>query len=479
MPRTFWIRLAAAAIAVFAGSSAQAANLIIGPITFRADDGRTVAAEQGEITVREDRADPRSRPIKLAFVRFKSTAPRPGAPIVYLAGGPGGSGIATARGPRFDVFMKLTEVADVIAFDQRGTGASTRIPACKTPWLDVSQTITRDRMAQLYTAGIQRCWAEWKGQGIAIDAWNSWESAADIDELRRDLGAPKLNLWGISYGTHLGLAYMKRYPAHVDRAILASVDGLQQNVKLPLAEDAVLARIAAVVAADPDAATPDLVGLMRRVHAKLDANPARFPLPPGTPEGTAFTADSFTIRAFAGVMIKNPETIGPMIQVYKALDAGAYAQIGPVIGRQMFGQVRAIEGMPAAMDLASGISPARLAQVREQARAATLGDALNFPMPHALGAIPGVDLGEKFRAPFRFGRPVLLLEGDLDGRTTLEEQAAATTGLTRKTTIVVRNAGHDIFEQEPRLWPLMAAFLAGKPVPDQEFVRPLDIVPRK
>jgi pimeloyl-ACP methyl ester carboxylesterase len=479
MTRTLWIRLIAAAAAAFWAQSVQAAGLKLTPIEFRADDGRTVAAERGEITVREDRADPKSRPLKLVFVRFKATTARPGAPIVYLAGGPGGSGVATAKGVRFDVFMKLREAGDVIAFDQRGTGESTRIPACRTPWLDVSQTVTRERMAALYTAGVQRCWAEWKAQGIAIDAWNSWESAADIDELRRDLGARKLSLWGISYGTHLALAYIKRYPARVDRAILASVEGLDQTVKLPLAEDAVLARIAAVVAADPDAATPDLVGLMRRVHARLDAAPARFPLPPGTPEGAAFTADSFTIRAFAGVMIKNPETIGPMISVYRALDAGAYAQIGPVLGRQMFGQVRAIEGMPAAMDLASGISPARLALVQAQARTAILGDALNFPMPHAVGAIPGIDLGENFRAPFRFGRPVLLLEGDLDGRTALEEQAAATTGLTKKTTIIVRGAGHDIFEAEPRLWPLMAAFLAGRPVASQEIVRPLDIVPRR
>ena len=81
--------------------AALAADLTLKPMEFRPADGTVVAAERGEITVREDRADPKSRNIKLAFVRFKSTAAKPGAPIVYLAGGPGGSGIAAASGPRF------------------------------------------------------------------------------------------------------------------------------------------------------------------------------------------------------------------------------------------------------------------------------------------------------------------------------------------------------------------------------------------
>jgi pimeloyl-ACP methyl ester carboxylesterase len=58
--------------------------------------------------------------IELAFVRFKSTAKNPGPPIVYLAGGSGGSGIGAARGSRFPLFMALREIADVIAFDQSG-----------------------------------------------------------------------------------------------------------------------------------------------------------------------------------------------------------------------------------------------------------------------------------------------------------------------------------------------------------------------
>jgi len=38
-------------------------------------------------------------------------------------------------------------------------------------------------------------------------------------------------------------------------------------------------------------------------------------------------------------------------------------------------------------------------------------------MPQLLGAVPGVDLGDSFRAPFHIDHPALLVAGTLDGRT--------------------------------------------------------------
>ena len=100
------------------------ALLKIKPYTFENDKKEKVDAEFGTLLVPENRSNPESNLIELAFVRFKSTAKNPGPPIVYLAGGPGGSGIGTAKGSRFPLFMALREIADVIAFDQRGTGYS-------------------------------------------------------------------------------------------------------------------------------------------------------------------------------------------------------------------------------------------------------------------------------------------------------------------------------------------------------------------
>jgi hypothetical protein len=117
--------------ALFAGtaleSSALAAGLSVEPIVFAARDGTKVDAERGSFEVPENRADPASRKIKISFVRFRSTSRTPGDPIVYLAGGPGGSGPGTAEGLRFPLFMKLREVGDVIALDVAGRKLTLRV----------------------------------------------------------------------------------------------------------------------------------------------------------------------------------------------------------------------------------------------------------------------------------------------------------------------------------------------------------------
>lgn len=102
----------------------KAGTLKFKPYTFENSKGEKVDSEFGTLLVPEKRGNPDSNLIELAFVRFKSTAKNPGPPIVYLAGGPGGSGIGAAYGSRFPLFMALREIGDVIAFDQRGTGYS-------------------------------------------------------------------------------------------------------------------------------------------------------------------------------------------------------------------------------------------------------------------------------------------------------------------------------------------------------------------
>ena len=87
--------------------------MTIHPHFFRSADGQTVDAELGRLIVPQNQSRPDGSSIELAFIRFKSTASRPGPPLVYLAGGPGGSGIATVGGPRFPLFMAMREAGDV------------------------------------------------------------------------------------------------------------------------------------------------------------------------------------------------------------------------------------------------------------------------------------------------------------------------------------------------------------------------------
>src|SRR5688572_20351355 len=88
-------------------------------------------AQLGRLTVPLRRARPEAGSVELAFVRLRSTGEKRGAPIVYLAGGPGSSGIAAARNPyAIATLSRLAESADVILLDQRGIGMSSPRLVC-------------------------------------------------------------------------------------------------------------------------------------------------------------------------------------------------------------------------------------------------------------------------------------------------------------------------------------------------------------
>ncbi len=459
--------LAAAGLAVpgFAFAQSQA-----GPFRFAGWRGAETDAERGFFDVPEDRRDPASRRISLSYVRFPSTAARPGPPIVYLAGGPGGTATGTATGPRFPIFMALREVADVIAFDQRGTGLSNHIPP-RPPSTAPLPALTRASLTRHFRDEFQTAWTDWTREGVAMRGYNTAESADDIDALRRHLGAETIDLWGISYGTHLALSVLKRHEDRVGRVALASLEGQDQTVKRPARLDAYLQRVDALLDADPAvrASFPDLPALMRRVHERLEAAPA-----PVTVAGPAGPLDlqvgGFAIQLLAGSLIANPGTLALLPGLYLALDAGQTDALAPFLA-SMAGQL-SVTGMPEAMDLASGISAERLALVEAEARTAVLGDALNFPMPHLLGAVENVDLGDDFRAPIRIETPALLVAGTLDGRTPLEEQAEVAAQFQHRTRVTVENAGHNVFESHPDVQDLIVRFFRGEAVADTSLSLP-------
>src|SRR3546814_16832593 len=54
----------------------------IAPYDFKADDGTVVEAERGKFDVPQHHAEPDGATFTLHFVRFPSTNPNPGSPIV-------------------------------------------------------------------------------------------------------------------------------------------------------------------------------------------------------------------------------------------------------------------------------------------------------------------------------------------------------------------------------------------------------------
>ncbi len=448
------------------------------PITFTSQDGASVDAFQGAFSVPEDRSNPDSRMIEIGYVRFPALDGADGAPIVYLAGGPGGSGTGTARAQRFELFMQMRQHGDVIAFDQRGTGLSSNdLPSCVSHVaVPETEPTTDAEFADAYRQAALECRVFWHEQGVEIDGYTTAQSVEDISDLRAHLGAEQVTLWGISYGTHLAMAALKTIPDEIDRAILASAEGLDQTVKLPSQTEAYIERLQAAVNTQPAAAAtyPDIASLMARVHAKLEAEPMMIQVQ--TREGVhPFLLQRRDLQQMASGLISDPGFAAIVLAMYAEIDQADSAFIASgIVGRfYELGQPITLRPMSTAMDLASGISEARLARVEHEAQTSLLGAYLNFPMPQLNGVWSGFGLDEDFRAAPVGDTPILLLSGTLDGRTYPDSQREALSGMANVDWVIVENAGHNLFMTTPEVHAVMHRFMEGETVDGERIIAPL------
>jgi pimeloyl-ACP methyl ester carboxylesterase len=449
------------------------------PIIFTSHAGQSVEAYQGAFQAPENRNDPDSRMIEIGYVRFPALEGASGSPIVYLAGGPGGSGTGTARRQRFDLFMQMRRHGDVIAFDQRGTGLSSNdLPHCVSS-VAVSETepTTDAAYANAYREAALECRAFWHEQGVAIEGYTTQQSVQDISDLRAHLGAETVTLWGISYGTHLAMAALKSIPEEIDRAILASAEGLDQTVKLPSQTEAYIERLQQAVNAQPAAADayPDISGMMRRVHARLEAEPVMIEVAVRDSGARPYLLQRRDLQQMTSGLIADPGSAAIALAMYTELDQAGSANIAAaLIGRFYdLGEPISLSPMSMAMDMASGITDARLVQVEAEAQNALLGAYLNFPMPQLNRLWDGLDLGDGFRTTPQGDTPILLLSGTLDGRTYPGSQRAALAGMSDVDWVIVENAGHNLYMTTPDVHTVMHAFMEGGSVDGERIIAPL------
>ena len=194
----------------FQPDRARAQGLEWKPYSLELRSGDKVNAQIGELVVPALRNSSGRTMLTIRFVRLPARSGAAGLPIIYLAGGPGSSGIEAARGDRSRLFDRLRDLGDVILLDQRGTGLSSPPPACSASWqFPLEQAATESSIRPSFEAGLRRCAAEWRAAGIELEAYNTRDNAADVADLIHALGVPKARLVGISYGTFLGFAVLR------------------------------------------------------------------------------------------------------------------------------------------------------------------------------------------------------------------------------------------------------------------------------
>ncbi|MCK9488821.1 MAG: alpha/beta hydrolase [Xanthomonadales bacterium] len=453
------------------GADTPDTTLAFAAYEFQTEGHGTFDAEVAflEVPRRRDRADgPR---LKLRVVRLPATGgDASAAPVVYLAGGPGGSGVGTARGPHWPVFDQVRRETDVLLFDQRGTGLSEPPPACPhSARFDDGRPLQREVALAALSDTAARCIAHWRDEGVDLAAYTSAESAADLDDLRRALGVPKISLWGMSYGSHLALASLRLHAAGIERVVLIGVEGPDHTLKLPLAADTLLADLSVFAR---EQGFDDLTDMTGRVLARLRQEPGQ-----GRSlmhRGREVTLGAFDAQLAIAAALGRRSTQQMLPLSLRTADQGDYDLLATLVlaVRDQLGQFRA---MPLAMELASGHSPHRRALAQAQAHDSLFGDALNFPFPMIGDGLGLIDLGEAFRAPLHSDVPALLVSGTLDGRTPPANAQALLPGFSAAAHLRVANASHDheLWLGNPDIAAHIAGFLAGRQVSDAE----LDVAP--
>lgn len=182
--------------------------------------------ECGFVIVPEDHAKPGGSTIRLAVVVLKSRRPdRRPDPVVLLSGGPGEKTVSNALA----ILQMLAATApnrDIVVFDQRGVGLSE--PALECPgWeqaqfdlLDEEDTVTSLR--SVFDA-LMGCRDRLVSEGHQLSAYNTVQSAADVDAIRIALGYGRVNLYAGSYGSLLGQAVARDHPDGIRSMVMWSV----------------------------------------------------------------------------------------------------------------------------------------------------------------------------------------------------------------------------------------------------------------
>ncbi len=374
------------------------------------------------------------------------------------------------------MFQALRGLGDVIAFDQRGTGMSNPLPTSGESWqIPRDQPATREAVSLAITASLNQAIAKWKAEGVDLSAYNSRESAYDIEDLRRVLKVDQIRLCGISYGTHLSLAYMRYFPDSVHSVVLAGVEGPDHTVKLPMDQQRLLIQIQKWIEAQPEtqAVYPEFLESVARVLSRLKKSPVVLRRANGK---IRCVVTHFDIQRLAAALLRGPENFRLLPMLFKQMDEGDFSRIPVYVSRLHQGRFFA---MGLAMDAASGRSEQRAALIQEQAKNCLLGDAINFPYETCRQGLNVNDLGKEFRSQLHLDIPVLAISGTADGRTPVGNAEEVLSTFSNSAHLIIDGAGHSdpLFLSSPKIVDEIMRFFSGEKLRDSRIeLEPIDFL---
>lgn len=432
--------VAAALLAAACTSPTDAPRLVLSPCRL---PGLDAPAECGTYEVWENREAKRGRRIRLnvAIVPARLRAKEPD-PIVVLAGGPGQGAVSLA--PQvMPLFSPLNDSRDVLFLDQRGTGSSNPLDCEDDEEQQSLQSVFEESLPERL---VTRCLEELKADpaqyvtSVAIE---------DLDEVRDALGYSRLNLWGGSYGTRVGLEYIRRHGDHVRTAVLDGV--APSTMKLPLSfvgdGEAALDRMLAACEAEPlcHKTYPDLRKTLVGLRRQLARSPARVAIQdPRTGERDTIEVNEnvFLSGLFRPLYVPELASLLPF-----GVAAAASGDFNPLLAQNLEFTDDVSENLSVGMHL-SVICAEDIPRITPQDLAAAsrtfFGHALVDDFIKACRIWPHGKLPPDYYEPVRSDVPVLILSGGIDPATPPRhaEEVAATLPNARH--LVAPELGHGV-----------------------------------
>jgi pimeloyl-ACP methyl ester carboxylesterase len=145
--------------------------------------------------------------------------------LIYVVGGPGGSGTAVADDYLATFDQRLSKNMDIVFFDQRGSGRNHGLECAKARGAFDLADISLDRPEEAIAAAKRfttDCAAELKSLEL-LDFADTDQAIRDLELFRQKIGAPSLWIYGESYGTQFAQQYATLFPTAVKGVVIDGV----------------------------------------------------------------------------------------------------------------------------------------------------------------------------------------------------------------------------------------------------------------
>lgn len=407
--------------------------------------GSQLIGECAEVEVPENRELEGSRNISLHVMRLPArTRDVQADPMFFIAGGPGQSAIDGYLA-QDGAFYFLRKQRDIILVDQRGTGRSNRMQ-CEEPEEELQLD---DIDAEFREEWVRHCIDTLPGDPRLYTTLHAIE---DLDQVRRELGVDKINIYGISYGTRVALAYLRAYPENVRSVIIDGVVpmdlALGPNISLEAqrALDMIFDRCESDAACSD--AFPDVRNAFADLMARLRAQPELVNLrDPITGERTAFEFNDEMLAGALRLLSYQKESVALMpLLIHHASRENDFAPIAAqalMVTRSIGNQIAI--GMHNAVACNEDVPFYTDDEAQQQAMRDTYLGTLQFDvLVQMCQDWPVYVVPESFKHAVESDKPVLILSGEVDPITPPGNGAHAARTLTNSLHVVAPGQGHGV-----------------------------------